>query len=58
MHCNQPLERRLAVAGAVPELAGEALRRVKAAAAARRQPAGGFDPAAAHARLDELLARR
>ncbi len=58
MHCNQPLEQRLAVARAVPELAGESLCRVKAAAAARRPPAPGFDPAGAHARLDELLARR
>lgn len=58
MHCNQALERRIAVARTVPELTGEAGRRVAAAAARWAPAAAGFDPAAARARLDQLLARR
>ncbi|MBC6439842.1 MAG: beta-N-acetylhexosaminidase [Rhodospirillales bacterium] len=56
MHCNQPLDSRRTVADAVPELDGDALRRVRSAAARRSQPEPGFDPDAALARLDALLA--
>lgn len=56
MHCNQPLDVRRRVADAVPELGGEALGRVEAAAARRRSPDDRFDRDGALARLDSLLA--
>ncbi len=55
MHCNQPLETRIAVAEAVPELEGEALRRVKAALARKTAPDAEFDRDAALSRLEALL---
>lgn len=56
MHCNQPLDVRERVAAAMPELAGDALERVTRAAAMRRPPQPGFDPAAARAELAQLVA--
>jgi len=55
MHCNQPLESRIAVADVVPELSGEALRRVNAALSRRTAPKAGFDRAEALSRLEHLL---
>jgi len=55
MHCNQPLETRIAVADVVPELSGDALRRVNAALARKTAPEGGFDKAEALSRLEHLL---
>ncbi|MBN34267.1 MAG: beta-N-acetylhexosaminidase [Rhodospirillaceae bacterium] len=55
MHCNQPLVTRRAVAEAVPELAGDALRRVSAAAANRSARDNSFDRAAAMFELQDLL---
>ncbi|MBT6204596.1 MAG: beta-N-acetylhexosaminidase [Rhodospirillaceae bacterium] len=57
MHCNQPLELRRAVAEAVPELEGDALRRVEAAAACKTAPTPDFDRQSAMARLDNLIAK-
>jgi len=56
MHCNQPLDVRRRVAEAVPELQGDALRRVEAAAAARRPAGGDFDRSGALSELEGLLA--
>ena len=56
LHCNGDLAEMQAVAAAVPELAGEALRRCDAALAARR-PAEATDRAALDQRFDLLLAK-
>ena len=55
MHCNQPLETRIAVADVVPVLAGDPLRRVNAALSRKAAPQNGFDKAEALSRLEELL---
>ena len=54
LHCNDPLAARIAVGRAVPELAGDALRRADAALAARREPRP-LDVAAAEDELAELM---
>ncbi len=58
VHCNQPLDVRERVAAAVPELAGDAARRVEAAAAARPAPGARLDRARALAELHDLLGPR
>ena len=58
MHCNQALERRTARRPRRARTRGPGGGAGWRRAAARRAPAAGFDPAAAHARLDQLLARR
>ena len=55
LHCSGELDEMLRVAEAVPQLAGEALRRTEAALAARRAPAEA-DREALEARFRELLA--
>ena len=55
IHCNQPLDRRERVAAAVPELAGDSLRRVRAAASMRPRPDPEFDRARAFDELHALL---
>lgn len=55
LHCNGELDEMLRVADAVPELAGDSLRRTDAALAALRPPAAS-DRAALEARFRELLA--
>lgn len=54
LHCNDPLEARVAVGRAVPELAGEAARRADRALAMRRAPEP-FDAAAGSEELDALM---
>jgi beta-N-acetylhexosaminidase len=56
LHCNGDPAEMEQVAGAVPELAAEALRRTDAALAARREPAE-HDRRALEARFDRLLAQ-
>ena len=55
LHCNGNLDEARAVASATPPLAGDSLRRAKAAIAARREPEP-FDSAAAEAQLARLHA--
>jgi beta-N-acetylhexosaminidase len=55
LHCNGSLEERQSVADAVPQLAGDALRRADAALAARRAP-DDRDPEEARTMLAALLA--
>ena len=56
MHCNQTLAVRRRVAAGVPELAGNALARVRAAAASRpAAPSARFDRAAGRAELEAML---
>ncbi|GJD53195.1 Beta-hexosaminidase [Methylobacterium crusticola] len=55
LHCNGVRAEMEEVVAAAPALAGEALRRARAALA-RLAPAAGFDPAEARARLDAGLA--
>jgi beta-N-acetylhexosaminidase len=54
IHCNGSREEMEAVAGEVPPLAGEQLARAEKALSERHAP-DAFDPAAAEARLAELL---
>ncbi len=54
LHCNGRMDEMEAVAGEVPPLDGEALARADRALAQRRPPKR-FDPAAAQARVAELL---
>ncbi len=54
LHCNGELAQRPEIAGAVPELAGDALRRTDAALAQRRPPEE-VDRNALEARFDDLL---
>ena len=56
MHCNQPLETRIAVARAVPELSGEPLRRVNAALSRKPAVPADFDREAALSILEGFLA--
>jgi beta-N-acetylhexosaminidase len=56
LYCNGKLEEMRDVAGQTPELSGEALKRARAARAARKTPRP-FDRAAARAELDALVAR-
>lgn len=56
LHCNAERQQMEGIAGAAPELEGEALRRAEAALAARRDPAP-VDRAALERRFDSLLAR-
>lgn len=56
LHCNGERQQMEGIAGAAPELEGEALRRAEAALAARRQ-AVAVDRPALEARFDLLLAR-
>jgi len=55
LHCNGDLREMEAVAGAVPELAGQALTRAEAALTARSAPED-FDAAAARALFARMLA--
>ena len=55
LHCNGDLSEMIAVAGAVPELAGEAARRAEAALNARHAPED-FDVAAARGTFTEMVA--
>jgi len=55
LHCSGVLAEAAEIAGAVPELAGDALRRAEAALAAR-QPVEAVDRAALEARFDALIA--
>ena len=55
LHCNDPLDARIAVARAVPELKGRALHRAERALAVKRAPEP-FDADAAREELDALLA--
>lgn len=56
LHCNGNIEEMREVAGQTPELSGKALERARRALAARKAPQA-FDPAAARAELDALIAR-
>ncbi len=55
LHCNGKIDEMLAVAGAAPQLAGEAARRA-AAALALRKPAEPLDVAARRAEFFKLMA--
>jgi beta-N-acetylhexosaminidase len=55
LHCNGKLDEMVAVAGACPELAGDAARRAEAALAARSAPEQ-FDVAAARNIFDRMIA--
>ncbi|MEM7121211.1 MAG: beta-N-acetylhexosaminidase [Pseudomonadota bacterium] len=55
MHCNAPLDVRRAVSDAVPDLSGEAKRRLSIAGSSRPAPASGFDRAQAIDRLGSLM---
>jgi len=55
LHCNGDLNEMAAVAGEVPELAGEAARRADAAVAARKAPEE-FDAEAARSLFAEMIA--
>jgi beta-N-acetylhexosaminidase len=57
LHCNGKLDEMTAVAGASPELSGEALRRAEAALAARHAPED-FDVAAARKIFSQMIAQR
>jgi beta-N-acetylhexosaminidase len=56
LHCNGNMEEMIAVAEAAPVLAGEALRRAKAALARITHEPEPLDPVDARARLDAALA--
>ena len=56
LHCNGKLDEMREVAGATPELSGEALERAKRALASRHPPQP-FDRQAARAELDALMDR-
>jgi beta-N-acetylhexosaminidase len=56
LHCNGKLDEMQEVAGATPELSGQALERAKRALASRKPPQS-FDRQAARAQLDELVDR-
>jgi beta-N-acetylhexosaminidase len=56
LHCNGKLDEMQEVAGATPELSGQALERAKRALASRKPPQP-FDRQAARAQLDELVDR-
>jgi beta-N-acetylhexosaminidase len=57
LHCNGSRREMDAVMAGVPELAGEALRRVEAGEAARTAGVAPLDPAEALGQLDALMAR-
>jgi len=56
LHCNGKLDEMQQVAGEMPALAGEALKRAESALASRRPPQP-FDRKGARIRLDELIGR-
>jgi beta-N-acetylhexosaminidase len=56
LHCNGKLDEMVEVAGATPELSGQALERAKWALASRKPPQP-FDRQAARAQLDALMDR-
>lgn len=57
LHCNGDLREMVAVAGATPELSGEAAIRAEAALAARSEPEE-FDTEAARALFSQMIAER
>jgi beta-N-acetylhexosaminidase len=56
LHCNGDLAEAEAVAGAAPNLQGQALARAERAASWRRQPAAPFDPVDVWAQIEASLA--
>jgi beta-N-acetylhexosaminidase len=54
LHCNGNLQEMQAVAAETPQIAGEALRRIEAAEAARRSP-DALDPAEARALFSHMI---